>query len=225
MTACVCVPCQISRPVASRSGPFAGFAIDVGTTPRRQRWRSVDWPASTGLLRIPRREARRANFPDMKGRSTMVVNLIMRPCRLRSFANQTGPRRSETSGRADLSGTGQSAAARTRHRPRPPLVPAARFPGMPAAGSGWSAASARGSRRPSSASRPLALVRWQRVDAVPGRPGSAAPGAARDWEMYWRDRHLCFAFMTRLSHHRAPAACRARSTATRSRSSGEARPG
>jgi hypothetical protein len=36
----------------------------------------------------------------------MVVNLIMRPCRLRSFANQTGPRRSETSGRADLSGTG-----------------------------------------------------------------------------------------------------------------------
>jgi hypothetical protein len=37
----------------------------------------------------------------------MVVNLIMRPSRLRSFANQTGPRRSETSGPADLSGTGQ----------------------------------------------------------------------------------------------------------------------
>ena len=42
----------------------------------------------------------------------MVVNLIMRPCRLRSFANQTGPRRSETSGRADLSGTGHPAAQR-----------------------------------------------------------------------------------------------------------------
>ena len=41
----------------------------------------------------------------------MVVNLIMRPCRLRSFANQTGPRRSETSGRADLSGTGHKASA------------------------------------------------------------------------------------------------------------------
>ena len=47
-----------------------------------------------------------------------------------------------------------SAAARTQHRPRPPLVPAARFPGMPAAGLGWSATSARGSLRPSSAGRP-----------------------------------------------------------------------
>ena len=37
----------------------------------------------------------------------MVVNLIMRPCRPRSFANQTGPRRSEQSGRADLFGAGQ----------------------------------------------------------------------------------------------------------------------
>ena len=50
---------------------------------------------------------------------------------------------------------------------------------------------------------PLALVRWQRVDAVPGRPGSATPGATRDWVLYWRDRHLCFACMTSLSHHRA----------------------
>jgi hypothetical protein len=32
----------------------------------------------------------------------MVVYLIIRSCRPRSFANQTGPRRSETSGRADL---------------------------------------------------------------------------------------------------------------------------
>jgi hypothetical protein len=36
----------------------------------------------------------------------MVVNLFMRPCRPRSFANQTGPCRSAASGRADLSGTG-----------------------------------------------------------------------------------------------------------------------
>ena len=36
----------------------------------------------------------------------MVVNLIMRSCRPRSFANQIGPRRSETTGRAVLSGTG-----------------------------------------------------------------------------------------------------------------------
>jgi len=39
---------------------------------------------------------------------------------------------------------------------------------------------------------PLALVRCQRVDAVPGRPGSATPGATRDWALYWRNRHLCF---------------------------------
>ena len=38
-----------------------------------------------------------------------------------------------------------SAAARPRHRPRPLMAPAARFEGMPAAGSGWSATSARGS--------------------------------------------------------------------------------
>jgi hypothetical protein len=36
----------------------------------------------------------------------MVVSLIMRSCRPRSFANQTGPRRSEQSGRADLFGAG-----------------------------------------------------------------------------------------------------------------------
>jgi hypothetical protein len=89
------VRCQISRPVASRSGPFAGFAIDVGTTPRRQRWRSGDWPASTGPLRIPRREARRANFPDMKrkvdygrepdypARPTKIVCQSNRPAQVR----------------------------------------------------------------------------------------------------------------------------------------------
>jgi len=41
----------------------------------------------------------RADFTGMKGRSTMVVSLIMRFCRPRSSANQTGPRRSGTSGR------------------------------------------------------------------------------------------------------------------------------
>ncbi len=30
------------------------------------------------------------------------------------------------------------------------------------------------------------------MDAVPGRPGSATPGATRDWALYWRNRHLCF---------------------------------
>ena len=55
-------------------------------------------------------------------------------------------------------------------------------------------------------------MRWQRVDAVPGRPGSATPGATRDWVPYWRDRYLCFACMTSLSLHRASATCRARLT-------------
>jgi len=50
---------------------------------------------------------------------------------------------------------------------------------------------------------PLALVRWQRADAVPVPPGSATPGGTRDWVLCWRDRHLCFACMTSLSHHRA----------------------
>ena len=36
----------------------------------------------------------------------MVVKLIMRSCCPRSLADQTGPRRSETSGRADLFGAG-----------------------------------------------------------------------------------------------------------------------
>jgi hypothetical protein len=92
------------------------------------------------------------------------------------------------------------AAARTRHRPRPPLVPAARFPDMP----GRVECDVCPRQLTAVECRPpLALVRWQRVDAVPGRPGSAAPGATRDWVLYWRDRHLCFACMTSLSHHRA----------------------
>jgi hypothetical protein len=40
----------------------------------------------------------------------MVVNLIMRSCRPRSFANQRGPRRSEASGQADLFGAGHPSA-------------------------------------------------------------------------------------------------------------------
>src|ERR1700752_1953098 len=57
---------QISRPVDSERGPFAGFATEVGPAPVRQRRRSSHWPASTGLWRTPRREAPRANFPDAK---------------------------------------------------------------------------------------------------------------------------------------------------------------
>jgi len=29
------------------------------------------------------------------------------------------------------------------------------------------------------------------MDVAPGRPGSATPGATRNW-VYWRDRHLRF---------------------------------
>jgi hypothetical protein len=96
------VRCQISRPVDSERGPFAGFAIEVGPARGPRRSRSDDWPAATARWGIPCREARRADFTGMKGRSTMVVNLIMRSCRPRSFANQTGPCRSETSGRAAM---------------------------------------------------------------------------------------------------------------------------
>ena len=71
---------QISRPVDSECGPFAGFAIEVGPTPGRLRSRSGDWPAATGRRGIPCREARRADLTGMKGRSTMVVKLIMRSC-------------------------------------------------------------------------------------------------------------------------------------------------
>jgi hypothetical protein len=83
--------CQISWPVDGKRGPFAGFAIEVGPPPGRRRSRSVDWPAATGRWGIPRREARRADFTGLKGGSTMVVNLIMRSCRLGSLANQIGP--------------------------------------------------------------------------------------------------------------------------------------
>jgi hypothetical protein len=54
---------------------------------------------------------------------------------------------------------------------------------------------------------PLALVRWQRVGAVPGRAGAAIPGATRDRVLYWRDCYLRFACMTSSSLHRASAAC------------------
>ena len=72
---------------------------------------------------------------------------------------------------------------------------------------------------------PLALVRWQRVDAVPDHPGSATPGATRDWVLCWRDRHLCFACMTSLSHHRASATCCARLTDLIAIFWGQGRPG
>ena len=72
---------------------------------------------------------------------------------------------------------------------------------------------------------PLALVRWQRVDAVPGRPGSATPGGTRDWVLCWRDRHLCFACMTSLSHQRASATCCARLTGLIAMFWGQGRPG
>ena len=115
------VRCQISRPVDSGRGPSAGFAIEVGPTPRRQRSRSGDWPASTELWRIPRREARRADFPGMKGRSTMVVNLIMRPRRPRSFADQTGPPRSEQPSRPTYLARDSSASSGGPSAPIYPL--------------------------------------------------------------------------------------------------------
>ena len=95
----VCVRCQISRPFDSEHGPFADFAIEVGPTPGWPRSRSGDWPAAPNGAHSLAARLVRADFTGMKGRSTMVVSLIMRSYRPRSFANQTGPRRSETSGR------------------------------------------------------------------------------------------------------------------------------
>ena len=84
-----------------------------------------------------------------------------------------------------------SAAARTRHRPRPSLVPAARFPGIP----GRVECDVCPRQLAAVECRPpLALVRWQRADAVPVPPGSATPGGTRDWVLCWRDRHLRFAY-------------------------------
>jgi hypothetical protein len=93
---------------------------------------------------------------------------------------------------------------------------------MPAAGSGWSATSARQltavEHRP-----PLALA--SRVGTVPGRAGSAICGATRDWVLYWRDRHRRFACMASLSHHRASATCCARLTDLIAIFWGQGRPG
>lgn len=107
-----CCPVPNKSASDSELGPFAGFVIEAGPTPGRRQSRSGDWPASIAEWRIPCREARRADFTGIKGRSTMVVNLIIRSCRPRSFANQTGPRRSGTSGWADLFGTGQMLSGR-----------------------------------------------------------------------------------------------------------------
>jgi hypothetical protein len=66
-----------------------------------------------------------------------------------------------------------SAAARTRHRPRPSLVLAARFPGMP----GRVECDVCPQQLTAVECRPpLALVRWQRVDAVPDHLAPLHPG-------------------------------------------------
>jgi len=77
----------------------------------------------------------------------------------------------------------------------------------------------------------------RRVPAAPGAgalaasgrgsrsPGSATPGGTRDWVLCWRDRHLCVACMTSLSHHRASATCCARLTGLIAIFWGQGRPG
>ena len=120
------VRCQISRPVDSERGPFAGFAIEVGPAPGLQRWRSGDWPASTALWRIPRGEARRADFPDMKrkvdyGREPDFAAL---PTKIVCQTNR--PAQVAASERADLFGAGHpNRCGRTW---RPPLPSARRGP-------------------------------------------------------------------------------------------------
>lgn len=80
--------------------------------------------------------------------------------------------------------------ARTRHRPRPPLVPAARSRTCPQPGpSGMRHRPAEpDDRRVAAAPAP---GRWQRTDAVSDHPAPLHP-ATRTWPLYRRGRHLRF---------------------------------
>ena len=102
-------------------------------------------------------------------------------------------------------------SARARPRTR------SAFPDMPTTGSGWNAASAPGLCRAPAA---LSPGRWQRMDAVPGHRlrYTRPPGFGR----FTGGTVTCASTsLTSSSYHLASAACCARLTATRSRSSGD----
>jgi hypothetical protein len=190
-----------SAPAGSASG-LAGSVCGPGKTARRRgsRWRraadSVSWPACP------------ASTSRSRASDRMSLPGAGRLCRWRRPPAGTPARCQD---------------CRTRHRPRPPLVPVARSRACPGPGPGGMR------RRPAAPDDPrvpaaLAPRRRQRMAAVPGprlcctRP----PGLGR----FTGGTVTCACIsVTSWSHHRASAVCCARSAAARSRSSGIARKG
>jgi hypothetical protein len=72
------VRCQISRPVDSWRGPFAGSATEIGPTAERRRSRSGCLTRLKEDVMPLTPKIAGAGHTDTVGRSTTVVNLILR---------------------------------------------------------------------------------------------------------------------------------------------------
>ena len=154
---------------------------------QRRQARRAAWPARpaararplAGVVPAGRRAAARPPGPPARHPRQGHGRLAARLCRDRaSYAADVG---------RWLEHRPDARTARTRHRPRPPLVPAARSR-QPGPGGMRRRPAAPDDRRVPAA---LAPGRWQRMDAVPGHPAPLHP-ATRTWPLYWRDRHLRF---------------------------------